>query len=221
MEFCAGVAWQGRFRCPCSGRDLHVPGRGEWISPRRQTRGDALNPTKKRFERDPAHAFCVALVLSCVLFDPGGFARAECVPDAVGLALSLGNNERGTLLGDALGQTFRAVDTLITRITVWRPANNVNSVGTHLFVTTVDTVQVPPRPITQGIIQDGPSVYVRDDSGNPGQPIRMDFILDPPLALPHPGIYAFFLRRDGCDLGETRIVASTAVPRVVLKKEVA
>jgi hypothetical protein len=128
------------------------------------------------------------------------------------LPLSIANTARGTLSGDALGQTFRAVDTLITRITVWRPANDIDAVGTHLFVTTVETADAPPRPITQGILQDGPSVFVRDDSGNLGQPIRMDFVIDPPLALPRPGIYAFFLRRDGCDLGETRIVASTANP---------
>jgi hypothetical protein len=111
-----------------------------------------------------------------------------------------------------VGQTFRAVDTLITRITVWRPANDIDAVGTQLLVTTVDTTEIPPRPITQGILQTGPSVYVRDDSGNPGQPIQMDFVIYRPLALPRPGIYAFFLRRDGCDLGETRIVASTATP---------
>jgi len=35
----------------------------------------------------------------------------------------------------------------------------------------------------------------------------MDFVLDPPLALPHPGTYALFIQREGCDAGETAIIA--------------
>jgi hypothetical protein len=136
---------------------------------------------------------------------------AGCALDSLGLDPSLWNTGRGTFFGRALGQTFLAKDTVITRITVWRPPDQINAVGTHLFVTTVDTSQVPPRPVTQGILQDGPSVFVRD-SDPPGQLIRMDFVLDPPLALPGPGIYAFFLQRDACDVGETRLIASTNDP---------
>jgi len=137
-------------------------------------------------------------------------AQAACVPVTAGLDTSLANtgqgfyNAYGTFSGRALGQTFRAVDTVITRITVWRPPNDVDAVGTRLFVTIVDTNQTPDLPITQGIIQNGPEVFIRDDSEDPGRPIRMDFIIDPPLALPRSGIYAFFLQRAGCDAGETR-----------------
>jgi hypothetical protein len=151
----------------------------------------------------------MAVLLASII---GESSLAACLPDTSSVPLSLANAEAGTFLGNAVGQTFRAVDTVITRITVWRPANDIDAIGTHLFVTTVDTAQTPPRPITQGILQDGPSVFIRDDSAHPGEPIRMDFVLDPPLALPRPGIYAFFLRRDNCDLGETRIVASTSNP---------
>ncbi len=35
----------------------------------------------------------------------------------------------------------------------------------------------------------------------------MDFVLDPPLALPRPGAYAIFFQREGCDGGETRLIA--------------
>jgi hypothetical protein len=166
----------------------------------------------RSFSQGYAATLFAVWISTLALLTPGRAIASDCVRDTVGLPLALGNNERGTLLGGAIGQTFRAVDTVITRITVWRPANDVDWVGTHLFVTTVETAETPPRPITQGILQDGPSVYVHDDSANPGQPIRMDFVIDPPLRLPSPGLYAFFLRRDGCDLGETRIVASTANP---------
>ncbi len=138
-------------------------------------------------------------------------AASGCVADTVGLDPAIWTTSRGTFFGRALGQTFLAVDTVITRITVWRPPNQINSVGTHLFVTTVDTAQSPPRPVTQGILQDGPTVFIRD-SDPPGQLIRMDFAIEPPLVLPRPGLYAFFLQREGCDSGETIIIANDANP---------
>jgi len=118
------------------------------------------------------------------------------------------NSSRRTFLGKALGQTFLSTDTLIARITVWRYPNNLNYGGDHLFVTTVDTANYAPfRPVTTDVIRSGPTVVVVD-SDPPGLPIRMDFVLDPPLALPHLGIYAFFVQREGCDAGETSIIAN-------------
>ena len=136
-------------------------------------------------------------------------AGAGCMADTVGLDPSIWNTGRGTFFGRALGQTFRAEDAVITRITVWRPPNIIDVVGAHLFVTTVDTAT--RRPVTQGILQDGPTVVVRD-SDPPGQLIRMDFLIEPPLVLPRLGIYAFFLQREACDSGETRIAASSNNP---------
>ena len=142
---------------------------------------------------------------------PDRWMVTACVPDTVGLDSSIWNTGRGTFFGKALGQTFLAVDTVITRITVWRPPNIIDVVGAHLFVTTVDATQQPPSPVTQAIIQDGPTVVVRD-SDPPGQLIRVDFIIEPPLGLPRPGLYAFFIQREGCDIGETRLAASTDNP---------
>ena len=136
---------------------------------------------------------------------------AGCSHDTVGLDPSTWNTSRGTFFGRALGQTFLALDTLITRITVWRPPNQINAVGTRLFVTTVDTARMPPRPVTNAILQDGPTVFVRD-SDTPGQLIRMDYVIDPPLVLPRPSLYAFFLQREGCDAGETIITADGTNP---------
>jgi len=148
---------------------------------------------------------------ACLANPPARRAATACVAETVGLNPSIWNTGRGTFFGRALGQTFLAVDTVITRITVWRTPNDIDAVGTHLFVTTVDTTRTPPRPVTQGILQDGPTVFVRD-SDPPGQLIRMDFVIEPPLVLPQPGLYAFFLQREGCDAGETRIIASTNNP---------
>ena len=140
---------------------------------------------------------------------PAHPAGAGCIADTVGLDPSIWNTGRGTFFGRALGQTFLAEDTVITRITVWRPPNIIDVVGAHLFITTVDTAT--QRPVTQGILQNGPTVVVRD-SDPPGQLIRMDFVIEPPLLLPGLGLYAFFLQREGCDSGETRLIASTSDP---------
>lgn len=134
-------------------------------------------------------------------------AAGDCTPVIAGNDTVGWNSVSRTYLGKALGQTFYAADTLISRITLWRPPNHFDPWFIRLFVTTVDTVNyIPPRPITQGILQNGPAIIV-PDSDPPGLPIRMDFVLDPPLALPHPGTYAFFIQREGCDAGETAIMA--------------
>jgi hypothetical protein len=134
-----------------------------------------------------------------------------CFADTIGPDPSLWNTGRGTSLGSAIGQTFLAADTLITRVSVWRPPNIVDVVGAYLFITTVDTAQTPAKPISQGILQDGPTVTVRD-SDPPGQLIRVDFLIDPPATLPRPGVYAFFVQREACDPGETRLIANTDDP---------
>ena len=150
--------------------------------------------------------------LAVVLASPPAAAiEVACAPDTVGLDSSIWNTGRGTFLGRALGQTFLAADTLITRITVWRPPNIVDSGGAHLFVTAVNATLTPPRPDTGKILLDGPTVVV-PDSDPPGQLIRVDFILEPPLAVPQPGFYAFFVQRAGCNIGETRLTASENDP---------
>lgn len=128
-------------------------------------------------------------------------ATADCVPVIAGLDTSFANNSRTSVFGRAVGQAFLATDTLISAITVWRPRRALDAVGTRLFITAVDTTWTPPRPNTDTILLHGPTVLVYD-SDPPGQFIEMRFVLGP-FALPRPGIYAFFLQSDGCDVGET------------------
>ena len=42
--------------------------------------------------------------------------------------------------------------------------------------------------------------------------MEVPFILDPPLALPSRGYYAFFLQEEGCIGGEFRLIASDRNP---------
>ena len=135
-------------------------------------------------------------------------AETVCTPVHVGLDPATWNTSYGPILGEALGQVFLAEDTLITRLTVWRRPDNRSVDGAHLYITAVDTTRTPPRPDTGTILLDGPTVYVYD-SDPPGQLIEMAFVIDPPLALPRPGLYAFFLQEANCDQAEAwRIVAT-------------
>jgi hypothetical protein len=150
----------------------------------------------------------MAVMIVSVLALAARAAAGDCTEVIAGNDTTLWNTSRGTFLGEAVGQTFHASDTLITRITVWRPPNDtfLGAFENRLFVTAVDSTSFHPRePNTWAILQSGPSVLVRD-SDPPGLPIRMDFILAPPPALPGRGTYAFFIQREGCDPGETRII---------------
>ena len=107
----------------------------------------------------------------------------------------------GPFLGSAIGQVFFAPETLITEIDVWRPADYQSAIGAHIFVTGVDTTRVPAFPDVGMKFQDGPTVTVYD-SDPPGQLIRVPFVFDPPVVLPHPGLYAMFFQAEDCWDGE-------------------
>jgi hypothetical protein len=91
---------------------------------------------------------------------------------------------------------------------VWRPPGNASVIGAHLFITAVDTTLNPPQPTTQTILLNGPTARVFD-STPPGQLIEMPFVIDPPLALPRPGYYAWFLQAEDCNGGEAWIIAAS------------
>jgi hypothetical protein len=136
-------------------------------------------------------------------------ADPQCIPFHVRLDLSIWNTSRPADLGRSIAQTFLAEDTLITGITVWLPPDHPTAFGAHLYVTDVD--ETNGRPNTDQILLDGPTVHVNNDVP-PGQFIEMPFVLDPPLALPRPGMYAFFLRTEFCSPASWSIVASNANP---------
>jgi hypothetical protein len=74
-------------------------------------------------------------------------------------------------------------------------------IAAHLYVTAADAANSPrPVPLTHEILLDGPTVGVFD-SDPPGQLIPMVFVVDPPLVLPHKGIYAWFLQPENCAPG--------------------
>lgn len=157
--------------------------------------------------------FLLGLFCAAVTADPRqGTADTLCTAVHVKLDPSLWHNyTAGTFLGEAVGQSFRAEDTVITKLTVWRPPNRPNVLGVHLFITAVDTTLTPPLPDTHAILLDGPTLHVYD-SDPPGDFVELAFVIDPPLHLSHPGIYAFFLQTEDCNQGEFDIIGSDQNP---------
>ena len=72
--------------------------------------------------------------------------EADCVLVSNGLDPLSWNGSASTLLGEAIGQTFLARDTLMTMLTVWRPPNTRSVIGAHRYITAVDTTWTPARP---------------------------------------------------------------------------
>jgi len=117
-----------------------------------------------------------------------------CPGGAIGVDTSLADGRDGPILGEALGQTFLAADTLIQSITVWRPIPpDTNVFGIHIWITTTDATG---RPVATGVIQNGPTLSI--PFGDNVHPIRYEFVFDPPVALPRPGLYYFALTADPC-----------------------
>ena len=135
-----------------------------------------------------------------------GTAVAEdCSPRSIGTDPNTWNHGESGFLGHCIGQTFLARDTIVTRITVWHPPTYVSITGAKVFITKVDTTRIPPYPRTNQIIWISPLTFA-GDSDPPGLIIECPFVCDPPVHLPGPGMYAFFIQKQNCDTGEWTVI---------------
>ena len=122
-----------------------------------------------------------------------GEGHAACQTDTVGVDTSQATSQNGAYLGEAIGQTFLARDTLLSAITVWRWAlEDTDYAGWHLYLARADSLG---RPST--LLLDGPTVYNLYGDGVHPTPYR--FVFDPPFALPGPGHYEFAIQGYPCD----------------------
>jgi hypothetical protein len=119
----------------------------------------------------------------------------------VGVDTSHGNTVFDPALGRAANQVFYAPDTLISSITIWKPAQpdtNVNPM--HLFITETDSTAMDSsaghRPLPSAILLNGPVVDVPYTDGIHPKPVTFTF--DPPFALPRRGYFSFAIKEDLC-----------------------
>jgi hypothetical protein len=117
-------------------------------------------------------------------------AAASCSTYTVGIDTSLATTSAGDILGEAVGESFFAQDTLLASLTVWRVASECAfGGGIKLFITRTDSTGAPQ---VGQIVLDGPTLYVTACDGV--HPTAVQWNFDPPLVLPGRGEYAFFLQ---------------------------
>jgi len=134
-----------------------------------------------------------AIVLGAMVCTSTSFGRT-CFPDTIGIDTTVAKFAEYTNLGEAVGQTFVATDTLVTSITVYRSAAiTYDEWGFQLFVLAADTSGTPDA---SDVILTGPVVY--NVSGDGVHPTPFTFQFSPPLALPHRGIYEFAIEPYPC-----------------------
>lgn len=140
-----------------------------------------------------------------------GFAResiaAESCATTIGIDTTLANTTGGSVVGHSIGQSFVAVCTQIRSIAVWRHASQADSrIGMHLYIVEADSAGVPQ---VDRVVLDGATLVNPNGDGVHATEFRWEF--DPPVVLPRPGVYAFFLRQNPC-LGYFDVLAT--VPSV-------
>jgi hypothetical protein len=110
-------------------------------------------------------------------------ARAAdlCRVTSISVDTSLANNSGGTL-HDSVGQTFLTPDTLMTSLTVWPTPGGINYYPVSAVLVGTDSTGVPTSPR----LWEGPAL-------TPSGSTAFTWTMDPPLALPHAGRYAWFV----------------------------
>jgi len=126
-------------------------------------------------------------------------SKAECAPatvcTSVGVDTSTAYSRDAVYLGEAIGQTFTAPDTIISSITVWRPAlYDTSYAGWHFYLFATDSLG---RPDWQQLLVNGPTVYNYYGDGVHNIPMKFEF--NPPLVLPQTGVYEMAFHPEPCD----------------------
>ena len=141
-----------------------------------------------------------SLFLALVLLAAPSPVSAQCVPDTIGVPVSLANGVSVSPFGSAQGESFWAYDTLVKSITIWRPANFPVALGLNLFIGKAFITQ--PLLFDCGVVR----MY---DSDPPGQPVPMTWTFDPPLSLPYMGLFVLWLQVEGCNAYDYPILYHT------------
>ena len=136
----------------------------------------------------------VGMLCACVPARAGGPQYCDLI--AAGNDSAYWNNGTGPSLGKAIGQAFYAPESLLISITVWSPRSVY--LGVHLYICDTDA---SGRPIVSPPILDGPSLTAPSPLDS-GQIATLQWVFDPPLILPHRGLFVMFFKSSPCTQGE-------------------
>ncbi len=117
-------------------------------------------------------------------------SQASCSPESVGVDTSLATAEGDLIWGKAWGQTFVAKDTLIQSVSVWRiPSEHNDPSGMKFWITEVDSSGTPH---THLVVHEGPTISVVSPDST--HPTKIEYVFDPPISLPRPSQYCFWVQ---------------------------
>jgi hypothetical protein len=138
-------------------------------------------------------ALCLVGTFTCTRV---ASAEPLCSTYDIGIDTSFAQGGVGIAgLGEALGETFQAADTLIESVTLWRwRTPNPSYAGWHLWIVETDSLG---RPHPELVVSDGPTIWNLGGDGIHHTP--MVFSFSPPLALPHRGEYELAVQAAPCD----------------------
>ncbi len=158
----------------------------------------------------PRVAFCPILILLAISCPPASHAQVACAPPAlaVGDPMDPSNIVVPAFGGRSYGEVFFAPETLIRAVTVWRPAMFDTVIFAHqLFIAEAGSSGSIVFPYPWRVIYSSqPTVRWVGDGVHP---VPYRFVIDPPLALPHAGLWFFAVKNPGCDLSVMRLLANT------------
>jgi len=133
-------------------------------------------------------AFLISMMVAALLRE--GTAVTACERDSVVIDTVGATIIAAGFFGKGPGQTFVATDTLIGAITVWRMTEqSYNPYPMKLWILEVDSTGYP---LSDRVIYEGPQIQVLYGDGI--HPVEIRFDLDPPVALPGAGQYAFIVQ---------------------------
>src|SRR5438552_53071 len=84
-----------------------------------------------------------------------------CVRVSAGLDTTYGNYGYQPIFGQALMQSFAAVDTVVTAVTVWRPATDKSAIGAKIFIIGATS---SGTPLSGVVYHEGPTLDIYDST---------------------------------------------------------
>ncbi len=128
-----------------------------------------------------------------VLMVASATGSAQCMPKESQLDTTRVSTVGSMWLGQAIGQTFLASDTLVRAITVWRIAGqDTNLFGIRVMIARTDSLGRP----TTDVLFSGQTLVVPYGDGLHHTPFRFEF--DPPVVLPSRGLYEMIFQTVPC-----------------------
>jgi hypothetical protein len=140
--------------------------------------------------RHPVYTVSLAVALAGSVACPTRVWAISCVSESIGVDTSLATATGDVVMGKAWGQSFVATDTLILSATVWRMAAEHNDLSAMKFwITEVDSSGTPH---THLVVHEGPTIQVTSPDGS--RPTKIQYLFDPPIQLPRPSQYCFWVQ---------------------------